>query len=385
MIEPETRYREAKRVTIIGALINIILSITKVVFGVLGHSQALVADGIHSLSDLLTDALVIIGTRYGSQAPDQEHPYGHQRIETAATLLLALVLILVGIGIIYDGGMRIMARDFEMPSLYVIWIAALSVILKEGLYRYTKIIAEKIQSKLVHMNAWHHRSDAASSIVVVIGVTATLLGFRYFDSIAAIIVGLMIIKMGWSQGWSSVSELVDTAVDSQVSDQIQDVISQVPGVIGVHQLRTRSMGDCVLVDIHVLVGAKLSVSEGHHIAENVYHNLITTLKFIADVVVHIDPEDDQKRVSTLQLPQRQQLIPLLEQRWQGLLGSDNIQGIVLHYISGKIYLEIRLPIELMPQASEAVNALITQYRDRLQDMTDITSVEVSFVSFNRDD
>lgn len=379
-MELEKRYHEAKRITVIGALINIVLSVAKVVFGTLGNSQALVADGIHSLSDLLTDTLVIIGSRYGSQAPDQEHPYGHQRIETAATLLLALLLVLVGIGIIYDGGLRIVAKDFEMPSFYVIWIAALSVALKEGLYQYTKKVGDKIQSKLVCMNAWHHRSDAGSSIVVIIGVIGTWLGFSYFDSIAAIVVGLMIVKMGCFQGWSSVSELVDTAVDSKISDQIKDVITRVPGVIDVHQLRTRSMGDRVLVDVHVLVEAKLSVSEGHYIAENVHHRLLAELEFIADVVVHIDPENDEHLVSTLKLPSRQQLIPLLKSKWQGLIGSDNIQGIVMHYISGKIYLEIRLPLKFMPQRTQELDALTVEYRNRLSELSEIAAVEICFVN-----
>lgn len=211
----QARYLQAKKITLIGAVVNAILGFIKLIGGLFFHSHALVADGIHSFSDLFTDLMVVFASKYGSQDADASHPYGHQRIETAATLLLALLLILAGAGIAWDSIHEIIRGSHDYPGWVTLPIALLSVFANEILFHWTYHVGKRIQSSLVIANAWHHRSDAASSIVVSLGLIGTLLGFIYLDAVAAVIVAFMIIKMGISYGWGSVKELIDTAVDSE--------------------------------------------------------------------------------------------------------------------------------------------------------------------------
>lgn len=377
-MDPKTRYQQARRITIIGAVVNAVLAGLKIVFGLWGRSQALVADGVHSLSDLFTDALVLVASRYGSQDPDLEHPYGHERIETAATMFLALVLTLVGVGIMYEACYRLFTGTAFTPDKYVLFVAFFSMLANEGLYYYTKRVADKIGSNLVCANAWHHRSDAASSAVVIIGIIGALLGFSYFDAIAAFIVGGFIIQMGWQLGWSSIRELIDTGVNDKERHLIQQTIISIAGVKAIHQLRTRSMGGRILIDVHVLVDSKLSVSEGHHIAQQVHYRLMDALPAVTDVTVHIDPEDDEINPPSLHLPDRQQLLQQLAVHWQGLAGSDQIQGVVLHYLAGQVAVEIHLPLNLVKE-QEDIDILVADYRDVLLKVTAVAVVEVYFV------
>ena len=215
-MQQHERYWQAKKVTLIGAFVNALLGCIKVLGGTFFHSHALVADGIHSFSDLLTDGMVLFASKYGSQDADNSHPYGHQRIETAATLFLALLLILVGTGIAWDSLYDIINKSHHVPEWLALPIAVISILANEGLFHYTQRIGKHIHSDLIIANAWHHRSDAGSSIVVLLGLLGSLAGFIYLDAIAAILVGLLIIKMGWSYGWNSVKELVDTAVEPQL-------------------------------------------------------------------------------------------------------------------------------------------------------------------------
>lgn len=301
---PHDRYWQAKKVTLIGAFINALLGVVKMVGGFLYHSHALIADGVHSISDLITDVMVVFASKYGSVSADDSHPYGHQRIETAATLLLSLLLILAGCGIAWDALDELLKSDHTMPNWLSIPIVCFSIIANEALFHYTRHVGKKISSQLITANAWHHRSDAASSIVVLIGLIGSLAGLVYLDAIAAVIVSLMIIKMGWSYGWNSVKELVDTAVDAELFSQIERVIQSIDGVKRIHQLRSRFMGSDVLIDVHILVSPKISVSEGHYIAQHVHHTLVKEIDCVKDVIVHVDPEDDEISCPSLHLPNR---------------------------------------------------------------------------------
>ena len=208
------RYWQAKKVTLIGAIVNALLGFIKLIGGYLFHSHALVADGVHSFSDLFTDVMVLFASKYGSLDADDTHPYGHQRIETAATLLLSLLLILAGIGIAWDSLNELITSSVTMPGWLALPVICISILANETLFHYTRHVGNRINSQLIIANAWHHRSDAASSIVVFVGLVGSLYGFVYLDAIAAIIVGIMIAKMGWNYGWNSVKELVDTAVET---------------------------------------------------------------------------------------------------------------------------------------------------------------------------
>ncbi|MGQ3888055.1 cation diffusion facilitator family transporter [Legionella sp. CNM-1927-20] len=332
------RYQEAKRVTLIGAITNALLGIIKLAGGLIYHSHALVADGVHSFADLITDVMVIFASKFGSQDADSSHPYGHQRFETAATLLLALLLALTGFGITWDAIDELIEGFHNIPAKITLFIALSSVIFNEILFHYTRYIGKKIKSPLIIANAWHHRSDAASSLVVTIGISGSFMGFPYLDAVAAVIVGLMIIKMGLSYGWDSVKELVDTAVEPEILEQIRAVIEQIDGVQRIHQLRSRLMGGNILIDVHILVSPFISVSEGHYIAQHVHHLLMNQFKRINDVIVHVDPEDDEINCPSLHLPNRTLLEKTLLNAWKEQFSG--IQYWTLHYLDGKMRIDL---------------------------------------------
>lgn len=369
------RYAAVKKNSIVAALVNTLLGVIKIIVGLWGNSHALIADGFHSLSDLITDFLVVVASRYGSRSADIEHPYGHGRIETVATMIIALLLILVGIGILYDGIYQVLYRASTTPATVVIWIVILSIFVKELLYHYTRIVATQVKSELLHANAWHHRSDAASSVVVLIGVVGAILGILYLDAVAAVIVGLMIIHSGWSLGWASVEELIDAGVDEKLLAHIKHNIVAIAGVRAIHQLRTRSMHGRVLMDVHVLVDPKLSVSEGHHIAQQVHYTLMEQIDSIFDVTVHIDPENDEVALLNFGLPSRQTLLPIIEELCQALPGGKQILATTLHYISGKIELQIVLPATLINNADD-LKKIEEAYQQALMSLQDISVVEI---------
>lgn len=335
----QNRYSQAKKVTLLGALSNAMLGIIKLISGYLFHSHALVADGVHSLSDLITDIMVLFASKYGSFDADASHPYGHQRIETAATFLLALLLILAGFSIAWDSIYDLLVSHFNTnPNWLSLLIICISILSNEVLFHYTLHVGNLINSKLIITNAWHHRSDAASSLVVFVGLLGSLMGFSYFDAVAAIIVGLMIIKMGGDYAWNSIKELVDTAVSPELLTQIEQVIQNVDGVEKIHQLRSRSMGENILIDVHILVSPYISVSEGHYIAQHVHHALIDHIERVQDVIVHVDPEDDECYSPSLHLPSRK----VLQEQLLNKILSDFPQILFwnLHYLNEKIRIDI---------------------------------------------
>ncbi|MDP3267762.1 MAG: cation diffusion facilitator family transporter [Legionella sp.] len=332
------RYWQAKKVTVIGAVVNALLGIIKLVGGFLFHSHALVADGVHSFSDLITDLMVLFASKYGSLDADDTHPYGHQRIETAATLLLALLLILAGFGIAWDALDELIHATSRVPDWLSVPVVCISIVANELLFHYTRHIGNKINSQLIIANAWHHRSDAASSIIVLLGLIGSLSGYVYLDALAATIVGLMIIKMGWDYGWNSVKELVDTAVNPELLAQIEEVISNINGVQKIHQLRSRFMGSDVLIDVHILVSPKISVSEGHYIAQHVHHALVEQIASVKDVIVHVDPEDDEITCPSLHLPSRRVLQTQLLNEVH--LDFPQILFWNLHYLNGQMFIDI---------------------------------------------
>lgn len=332
------RYWEAKKVTLIGAVINALLGLIKLIGGALYHSHALVADGIHSFSDLITDVMVLFASKYGSQDADDSHPYGHQRIETAATLMLALLLILAGAGISWDALDELIHGNHDKPGWLALPIVLISIVANELLFHYTKHIGNKIQSALIAANAWHHRSDAASSIVVALGLIGSLCGFIYLDAVAAVVVGLMIVKMGITYGWNSVKELVDTAVEPSMLNQIEKIIQSVDGVQKIHQLRSRLMGGDIFIDVHVLVSPYISVSEGHYIAQHVDKALVEKIEAVKDVTVHIDPEDDELSCPSLHLHNRSKVENNVLLGWKQAFPA--LQNWTLHYLDGLLIVDL---------------------------------------------
>ena len=336
------RYRRMRRVSLVGVLANAALSAAKLVLGWVAQSQSLIADGIHSLADALTDVAVVVTAKFSNQGADADHPYGHARIETAATAGLGVVLIATGLGIIWDALARLMDPSLLLsPSTLALVGAGLSIVINEGLYQYTRWVGQQVRSSLLIANAWHHRTDALSSVVVLIGVGGVLMGFEALDAIAAMVVALMIIRVGWSQLRSAFTELVDSGVQPERVDIIREAIMTIPGVSHPHRLRTRRMGEHVLVDVHVEVPETISVSEGHQLAERVQAHLKATLDDVSDVIVHIDPRGQDE--VWLDLPDREAAMVALEAHWSARLGApamDNLQSVTLHYLDGHIDVDV---------------------------------------------
>ncbi len=371
-------YRVKRRVTIVCALLNLFLSVVKVAIGVIGQSQALVADGIHSLSDLASDAMVLVAVRFGSQEADDEHPYGHARFETVATIGLGVLLLLVAAGIAMDAVERIANPNTLMqPGLLALGGAIVSILTKEWMYWYNIRVAKQLKSNLMRANAWHHRSDAFSSIIVLIGIAGTMAGFAYLDAVGAIGVSLMIGKIGWDLGWGGVRELVDTGVEPEELERIRTAIRSIDGVQTFHKLRTRRMGDKVLVEAHVLVGNYVTVSEGHMISDRVRAHLLDNFDSISDVLIHIDPEDDDVERPSSNLPGRTEVLRMLNEGWASLEAAARIERVNLHYLEGKIDVEIILPLDLAGNVEKA-RVLGDEIGDRAQRLEHVGKVAVYF-------
>jgi cation diffusion facilitator family transporter len=345
-----SRYQQTRFIALCGGLKNILLAGLKITFGIIGYSHSLLADGIHSLSDLIVDSGVIIASKFGNKAADEDHPYGHGRIETAATVFLALILAAAAFAIIWNAFTSIRSIHINrVPSQIVLWIALSSILLNEILYFWTKHIATKIKSNLLMSNAWHHRSDSFSSIAVALGVIGAWLGFPKLDAVAAIVVGLMILKMAWDFGWNSIRELVDTALSIEETEKIKLFIKDIPGVKAIHQLRTRSIAGSIFCDVHVLVDPSISVSEGHYIGQEVDKRLIVSFPDITDVTVHIDTEDDEFINPSYNLPDRTAVQKILKKHWHDLLPEKAINTAVFHYLNGKISIDLKLPFVFSKQ------------------------------------
>lgn len=336
------RYERMRNVSLIGMVANIFLCTIKIIMGWVAQSQSLIADGIHSLADALTDAAVIVTARFSNQGADAGHPYGHARIETAATAGLGVVLIVTGLGIILDAAGRLMDPSllFEPRALALV-AAFISILINEALYQYTRWVGSKIKSSLLLANAWHHRTDALSSVVVMIGVGGVLMGWEALDAIAAVAVSMMIIHVGWQQLRSAFVELVDAALPAERIEEITRVIEGVEGVSHPHRLRTRRMGGSALIDVHVEVSPRISVSEGHQLAERVQAELKEVLEEVNDVTVHIDPQGQE--TVWLDLPDRATVCAQLQAVWAKELGqacNTRIKSIFLHYLDGQIDVDV---------------------------------------------
>ncbi|MFH1884750.1 MAG: cation diffusion facilitator family transporter [Planctomycetota bacterium] len=282
--------RQIKSITYIGIAVNIALAVVKVVIGSLAGSLALLADGVHSLSDVATDAVVLLGLRLGSKGPDQSHPYGHGRAETFSAGLIALVLILVGGAMIYYATMAITRDVVTVPRFAVLIAAVVSIAAKEWLYRATQKIAIQSHSPALYANAWHHRSDALSSVAVVIGFISLEFGFGHGDQVAAIAVGLMIIWVGIRVFGDSLRELTEGAVDSDTVERIREVINADSSIRQWHKLRTRTVGREVFLDLHILVDPDLDIAAAHEIAESLENALHEQITRPVNITVHIEPD-----------------------------------------------------------------------------------------------
>lgn len=286
-----TRAADTQRSTWVSVVVNIGLTISQVVAGIVSGSQGLIADGIHSLSDLVADFVVLLAVRHSRKAPDEDHHYGHHRYETAASLVLGGLLLAVGIGMLWSAIAKLGNPDNVAPvQKLALWVAIGALVVKEGLFRYMLAVAERLRSTMLVANAWHARSDAASSLVVAVGIGGSLLGFPLLDPVAALIVGLMVAKMGWKFTWDALHDLMDRAAGDEHIEAIQTTLCATPGVVGVHDLKTRKMGDFIVLDVHLEVDDNISVREGHDIAVAARNRIMAAFPVLS-VMTHLDPAE----------------------------------------------------------------------------------------------
>lgn len=353
-ITSEYRRQQTNRITLWGVAVNLLLAVIKTVGGIVGQSSALLADGIHSISDLASDGMVLLAAKHAGEDADEDHPYGHGRFETLATVALGIFLIIVAGGIAYDAIIRLQhPEDIAIPATYTLLIAAISILANEGLYHATKAVAQKIRSPMLEANAWHHRSDAVSSIVVLFGIGAAFYGYPLVDAIAAILVALMIAKIGLDLSKQGMEELVDTALDAETVEQVKQTILGIDDVRHMHMLRSRRMGHNALIDVHIQVSPKLSVSEGHHIAETVEKTVTDKFEEINDVTVHIDPEDDEQAAKCKDLPLRTEVLMVLNNEWAKHEVLKYIDDVTLHYLDGRVSVDANLSVNHLQDLGSA--------------------------------
>lgn len=370
------RTAEAQRATWVSVAVNLLMTIAQVIVGWLANSQSLVAHGLHSFSDLLSDFLVIYATRQSAHPADAAHPYGHARVETAATLILGASLALIGGGILWESGMRLQHVEL-LPAVewLAFWVAVATVVAKEGLYRYLIRVAERLRSQLLIGNALHTRADAASALVVVVGIGGALLGWGFLDLLAAALMGFMILRMGAGLAWGALKELIDTGLDASRVEAISKTLLATPGVCGLHELRTRRMAHQALVDAHVQVAARISVSEGHRIAESARDRVLREHPDVLDVLVHIDPEDDHDPdLAVARSPSREIVLDDLT----GLLVDlPRPERVVLHYLGGGVEVEIFMAHDFFADV-RALRSAEANLSERIRGHPVIRSISLNF-------
>lgn len=347
-----SRHAEARNVTWVSVVVNVVLTALQIVVGMLAYSQSLIADAMHTLSDIVADGFVLYANRKGAEVADQEHPYGHGRYETAASLVLGVLLATTGCGILITAAERLSNLNSVPPvGVAAMWAAVFTLLTKEALFRYMLAIAERLRSPMLVANAWHARADALSSLVVAVGIAGALAGFNFADAVAAIIVGAMIIRAGLRFAWDALQELIDTGLSVEEVAAIRATIEQTPGVVDLHDLRTRRMAHQVLVDAHIQVNPRISVSEGHRIAEQARTRVLAGHDDVLDVLVHVDAEDDLlSSAGAATLPPREVLL----ERLDDLLGM-RLPGnarVVLHYLGTRVEAEVLVPEGFFHDAGE---------------------------------
>ncbi|UZP67945.1 cation diffusion facilitator family transporter [Desulfovibrio mangrovi] len=279
------------RVTWVGLFVNVVLSAIKVTAGIAGNSRAVLADGIHSISDMVTDVALLVGVHFWSAPADENHPYGHGRLETLVTVCIGLLLAAAGIGIGWDAISGFRTGEIHHSKPVAFWASFVSIVANELLYQWTVREGRRLNSSAVIANAWHHRSDALSSIpaALAVGVAMLLPEWAFVDLVGAIVVAVFILHAAWSICYPALEMLIDRTAPTEVMDRLNELACSVPGVLSVHRLRSRYQGAGLLVDMHIGVDGGISVKEGHDIADAVERLLLTEELDVAEVLVHVDP------------------------------------------------------------------------------------------------
>lgn len=365
--------QDATRITLVGMALDVALGVLKMLIGALFHSYALIADGIHSLSDALSDIMVIMVMRLSRQGPDDNHPYGHERFETFATVVMGSLLIAVAGALAWEGVQRLWQPVEALPGWPVLLVAVLSIVSKEWIFHYTRRWGERLRSDLIIANAWHSRTDALSSVIVLVAVAGAMLGWVWLDALAAVAIAVIVGKVGADLAWDSIKVLVDTALSNERSEEMRTLALSEEGVRNVHALRSRHMGQNVLIDIHLMVDPAISVSEGHQIGVRTVHRLKDAYPDIREIICHIDPEDDDTQDDRLNrdLPRRSEVIRLLTERWHPWIDFALVGPIRLHYLGEHVSVELYLHT-----AAPASSNLTQTLRQAAQDLPWLGQVRI---------
>lgn len=323
--------RAKRRATWAGIALNGPLAAGKIIVGLVAQSQALVADGVHSLSDLASDAAVLWALGHSHRPPDADHPFGHGRFETLATLAIAAMLALAAAGILIDAGLRFLDPPATAPGTMALWVAALSIALKEGLYHYTKIVARRTGSAMMAANAWHHRSDAATSVVALAGIGAAMLGVTWADALGAGIIALMLGRVAWVYGRPAIHELVDTAPSEETGTRITKALISTPGVRDAHDLRLRHMGGTIQADVHITLDPAMTLSEAHRLSEAARAKVLAALPDVSEIIIHPEPDGHADGPAAHETALRPELTRVVRDCLDGIVPLAAIRHLSLDY------------------------------------------------------
>lgn len=377
--EAESEVQSARRVTLVGLVLDALLGIVKVAIGFLYNSYALIADGVHSFSDVASDIMVLILFRISREEPDEDHPYGHERFETLGAVILGGALMALAGALGWEAVQQLMTADPGVPGLPVLFVAGIAVLGKEWIYHYTLRVGRAIRSDLLIANAWHSRTDAFSSIVVMIGASGAMLGYPWFDAVAACGIALVVARVGGHLAWDNVKELVDTSIPVETQRHLREIAEATEGVRAVNAIKSRRMGSDFLLDIHLQVDPEVSVSEGHEIGVRTEHRLLEAVSNMREVTFHIDAENEtaQQNVHAAILPSRSAVANELEERWSDLINFHNTCPPRLHYlaeeVSVELYLESRTAVN---EASRDQQCLTCQLKSRTNDLPWIGDIRI---------
>jgi cation diffusion facilitator family transporter len=365
----------------LGACANLFLSLIKFTGGVFGNSIALVADAFHSLSDLITDVVVYFSHGVGQIPPDNNHPYGHGRAETIGTTVVGLLIIVTGLGVVFEAWDMMTQNIKKTPSWLAAIIAILSVFIKEGLYRYTRKVGEALNSPSLTANAWHHRTDAISSVAAFIGILGAWNGIAIMDPLAGGLVGLMVCKVGYDFSREGFRDLMDTALSEKHTQRIFSILDEIPEVILYHNLRSRTIGGEILIDVHILVDPEMTVTEGHCVAEVVRKNIIKAFKNVQDVLVHVDGELDSE-VENLYPLTRKELIKITKPVFENIHGVNSDPVIRTHHIKGDTLLDVFLQVE-DNEEMKGIQKRINEVKSQLEAIPQIDRARI-FLDLNNE-
>ena len=372
--------KHALKVTLLGLAANLILALAKGFIGIIANSSALIADAGHSVSDLLSDGITLWAVRMSGIPKDKNHPYGHGKFETVGTFIIALLLLFTGIGVAGHVFNRMDAS--VVPGTIALWMAGIAIIVKEALFHVTRMVGRRTGSRVLMANAWHHRSDAISSVAALLGIAGAQLGIPLMDPIAGMLVAGLIIKTGIDIGYESIRELTDETVEEDVISELGKIMSGIEGVDHYHEMRARRMGPHLLVDLHIQVDSMMSISAAHQVAERVRLEILEKLPAVNEVLVHVDAEDDHVGDEGSELLQ-----DIMLMRPQSEIENDvkkmlaeipEIQGIThiyCHYLNQKLTVQVNILLDAEMRIRDA-QKIASAARRKIEQIKDIDSADL---------